>query len=1036
MNKQTLSLIQERFKNLTDAGAELIRAEQRHGEASVGVFYFDFSQAPAQDGFNLTDYLQKNLASDFYKHEGSLQWNYYLYFVLEKNLLKQLRQDGKLAGIEADRTFARKFVTDEAWLEKELQNPFALTVYGSSPPKDLAAAWTEKLTQAGYGRICDADAVYTEIVKDILLGKPSPVSKQSAATRTSNDVQPGKSIEQITIERFREYPTQKTFDLGAVNLIRGTNGSGKTSLLEAIELSICGGIRRQGNSFPRGTSLLVKFQGENAPSKVPVANLAMYQAIDRAWYGGYYRKVNKLCENFGRFNFFDSDAGFRLSDGKSPGQINKAIEDLFLGEYASTLEKMMLSCKERLEKEQTDSAREMRMRRTEAGSIEANLQTVKNIKDTRETLLEQVKAKATSNGWKKIPSRFNLDALVAMQETVDDLSSQFGDSFRELRWLSVLSLKSLEQEFEKLKSLLKDLQEKADTSEKTSEAFDKAKDKKNSAEAQLQLLNKLLAYHDEPGAFLLKGSEAALKTRKAKLEQLKAAQALVKRIDTKPFEETSATFDVLDKEHEGELAKQRKLVSQKRKKITELQTQFGEIKALVEEIKGLGEHLCELKPDTKECPLCGAPYEQGLLGRIASRKTGAVMDASLREMTTAFAHDEKQLAALQKQTHELGQLREAASLVLQPNELRLRPLKFFVQTFSTIGEQIDSERTAIDELSAKQKRLKLRGHTEGELNDLLSEAVDIYQLPVSKLSNPGALRTLISSQRSQCEALTKEMVSIEKQIKDVDVETRRLIKKALGVDDFDEPVVELHRRKTSIEEALAMIRRSETNVSIADTEEFSVIRSRLTNFSEAIARIQEALKKVEEKDELEKKWVTSLESIRKQIAQLETKCSRAKKAVDVLGGLLEGESKEAYLKEMVNQQREKLVTIFRRIHAPNEFENVRLNGEIYVKRRTGNEDDLSKISTGQRSALALSIFLTMNSSVGKNAPWLIFDDPVAQVDDLNTLSFFDTLRELVLEGKRQVFIATANTRVANLFARKFDFLGKSFKEISLGRADR
>lgn len=394
------------------------------------------------------------------------------------------------------------------------------------------------------------------------------------------------------------------------------------------------------------------------------------------------------------------------------------------------------------------------------------------------------------------------------------------------------------------------------------------------------------------------------------------------------------------------------------------------------------------------------------------------------------------LGALQKLTHALGQLREAASLVLQPNEIRLRSLKFFVETFSTIREQIDSERSAIDELIAKQRRLKLRGYTEGELDEFLSEAMDKYELPVSKLSNPATLRTLISNQRPQYEAFAKEMVRIEKQIKDVDTETGRLIKKTLGADDFDEPVVELHRRKTSVEEALAMVRRSEINISIAATEEFSAIRSRLKNFSDAIARIQEALKKVEEKDELEKKWVSSLESIRKLIMQLETKHSRAKKAVDVLGGLLEGDSKEAYLKEMVNQQREKLVTIFRRIHAPNEFENVRLNGEIYVKRRTGNEDDLSKISTGQRSALALSIFLTMNSSVGKNAPWLIFDDPVAQVDDLNTLSFFDTLRELVLDGKRQVFIATANTRVANLFARKFDFLEKSFKEISLGRADR
>jgi DNA repair protein SbcC/Rad50 len=77
----------------------------------------------------------------------------------------------------------------------------------------------------------------------------------------------------------------------------------------------------------------------------------------------------------------------------------------------------------------------------------------------------------------------------------------------------------------------------------------------------------------------------------------------------------------------------------------------------------------------------------------------------------------------------------------------------------------------------------------------------------------------------------------------------------------------------------------------------------------------------------------------------------------------------------------------------------------------------------------------MNSRVGKNAPWLIFDDPVVHVDDLNTLSFFDTLRELVLEEKRQIFFSTANTRVANLFARKFDFFGvQEFKEIRLGRA--
>jgi exonuclease SbcC len=57
------------------------------------------------------------------------------------------------------------------------------------------------------------------------------------------------------------------------------------------------------------------------------------------------------------------------------------------------------------------------------------------------------------------------------------------------------------------------------------------------------------------------------------------------------------------------------------------------------------------------------------------------------------------------------------------------------------------------------------------------------------------------------------------------------------------------------------------------------------------------------------------------------------------------------------------------------------------------------------------------------------------VDDLNILSFLDTLRELVIDGKRQVFFSTASNRIANLFARKFDFLGKAFKQFALSRGD-
>jgi DNA repair protein SbcC/Rad50 len=119
--------------------------------------------------------------------------------------------------------------------------------------------------------------------------------------------------------------------------------------------------------------------------------------------------------------------------------------------------------------------------------------------------------------------------------------------------------------------------------------------------------------------------------------------------------------------------------------------------------------------------------------------------------------------------------------------------------------------------------------------------------------------------------------------------------------------------------------------------------------------------------------------------------------------------------------------------ANNEFRDVQFEPELLLERYTGAKSGISEISTGQRAALALSIFLSLNSSVSDRAPWLLFDDPVVHVDDLNTLSFFDLLRDLVLIGHRQVFFATASNRVADLFAKKFDCLGEGFRSFPLAR---
>lgn len=66
-------------------------------------------------------------------------------------------------------------------------------------------------------------------------------------------------------------------------------------------------------------------------------------------------------------------------------------------------------------------------------------------------------------------------------------------------------------------------------------------------------------------------------------------------------------------------------------------------------------------------------------------------------------------------------------------------------------------------------------------------------------------------------------------------------------------------------------------------------------------------------------------------------------------------------------------------------------------------------------------------------PYLIFDDPISFIDDLNVLSFFDYLRETAINTEKQVFFATSNENLAFLFVQKFKFLGSDFKVYKLTR---
>ena len=143
------------------------------------------------------------------------------------------------------------------------------------------------------------------------------------------------------------------------------------------------------------------------------------------------------------------------------------------------------------------------------------------------------------------------------------------------------------------------------------------------------------------------------------------------------------------------------------------------------------------------------------------------------------------------------------------------------------------------------------------------------------------------------------------------------------------------------------------------------------------------------------------------------------------------------MESTLQENRASIEAIFARIHSPAEFRGLGSKVTTLIRKANDEEAELSQISTGQRSAFALSIFLAQNAQLTAAPPVILIDDPIAHVDDLNSLSFLDYLRDIALTGSRQIFFATANDKLATLFERKFDFLGsEGFRRFDLRRDAR
>jgi ABC-type uncharacterized transport system ATPase subunit len=200
-----------------------------------------------------------------------------------------------------------------------------------------------------------------------------------------------------------------------------------------------------------------------------------------------------------------------------------------------------------------------------------------------------------------------------------------------------------------------------------------------------------------------------------------------------------------------------------------------------------------------------------------------------------------------------------------------------------------------------------------------------------------------------------------------------------------------------------------------------------------VLEIRNAFKEEAQRRELDQRTTERKTYLDEERSKLQGQLRPFADALAVLEDLTEKHKLGDAMEEALAQNKGGIEAIFLRIHSPDEFAGL---GDSFstLRRKNGEPALLTQISTGQRAAFALSIFLCQNAQLLGAPPVMLIDDPIAHIDDLNALSFLDYLREITIRGDRQVFFATANDKVAALFERKFDFLGVDFRRIKLSRS--
>ena len=1003
--------------------------------------------------------------------DGDLSWNLYLVFVMSDEDYFSL-SDEKRTTAESSKEYTRKLVISESKFKACIPVGKLKKADSNIELKDPLKDWSNALQKENLD-FC-LDKVSNSNIKEYLKGNIIESSLKSIVALDEHDYQDNVSNESIKIKElkigtnFRSHcfsPTAE-FSFSNVNIFEGANGSGKTSVLEAIELAFTGEIQRDrmGNERSEKKESVDRITFDNGESFTNILSPMEKKNRESKFYQNREKRIDKLNQAFHQYNYFSSEEVYKFCFKEQP-DFDAAFSRVIFGEEMGSIEYNWQQYKKLFSREKDDIERDINTINTHIKLLSSN---VENKRDAVLTSMEIFVNLLDKLGFiYEYHDETDLQRLLQWGKNIQMRLIELQNStifFSNLKDFNLLHANDFEKrisEFENKQNHFSQQKNELlmainDENIRNISLIGKLEDTEKIYKNVVKQRDYIKNINDKYIRYIKIYSDKSKITEREQLEikhnLLKNEQKVIGFVTKNWWSKIKSGLPSKTKQNlleqkaycEKEISECQNKLTMNEIKQTAVKSKKDFLENIISEIKVLGEQYIKEKPTANKCPLCGANY--------------ATVDCLKKKMQNEISGDKDDLGTLFSEQKKLMKYLADNNVTLNSiiNDLEIyRALNSAAQYIlehqhecygirlvrqSTIKEYYDNivlltnNRDEIKSLLCQTDEKILCLEDEGFTLENIQQANQFFSSEdISSIEpniNISDIRPVIS----------KKIMAINSQLNELEARIKEYRSEKDGSDvalvGLNEKIELVSKDIETIQLNIRQIKQWNCVIEkIIDKESSSLKTYSFQDWSAFLKRSiveNENLQKVVNENILLQSNQKELFDYQKKLIQLKEENHRCKNAINILDSL---QPLSKYTSEFLNKNVNVINDLFLTLHIPNEFENLGISkNRLFAYRKNSSEKcDVNQMSAGQRTALVLSVFFSLHLSLPSVPNFVLLDEPVANLDDLNLLGLLDFLRQLYLTKQTQIFFTTANPLVASLFRRKFSYLSDDFNLYSFRR---